>query len=110
MIIHEFIKVSEVPQDIDYRNYPKEHMTLISDAFIQKYYDVTLRIEMFFNNLNEKDTGLNYHGITILDNEMAQKLKTELNKSCPPSKDLSKLVSLLEQSILEKKYIIHFGI
>ncbi|MDR1001205.1 MAG: hypothetical protein LBL96_10485 [Clostridiales bacterium] len=110
MLIHEFIKVSEIPQSISYRDYPKEYMILISDDFIQKYYDVTLKVEMYFNDLNEKDTGLNYHGITILDSDMAEKLKTELSHFCSPSEDLAKLINLLEQSISEKKYVIHFGI
>lgn len=110
MLIHDFILVSEVPEEISYANYTKEEMTQISDEFVQKYFKVTERVEMFFNDLNSKDTGLNYHGTTILDNKMAEELKTVLIAECEPCDDLTKLVTVLNKAVSENKYIIHFGI
>ena len=110
MLIHEFVLVSEVPKEICYTNYSQEQMTLISDDFILKYNHPIRRVEMYCENLQHKIMGLSYHGTTILDNEMAEKLKIALTIFCAQSEDLTKLLDILEQAILQKKYIIHFGI
>jgi hypothetical protein len=110
MLIHEFVIVSEVPNDIDYNNYSKEEMVLVSDNFIQQYYEITRKIEFYDNNLNCKEYGLNYHGITILDIEMAKKLKDALLAFCKPCEDLTKVIDILARAISVQKYIIHFGI
>ena len=110
MLVHEFIIVSEVPESIHYTDYCKAQMTLISDEFILKNHEPIQKIEMYCQNLHQKMMGIDYYGITILDCKMAEKLKAEIIRFCVPSENLTKLVDLLNQSILEKKYIIHFGI
>ena len=56
------------------------------------------------------ETGLSYHGITIIDSTIAKELKNKLLQHCKSNEELHTLINLLEQAIADDKYIIHFGI
>jgi hypothetical protein len=110
MLVHEFVSVGDLPKRIVYGDFPKDEMVLVSDDFILQNHEPFQRVEMYCQNLGQRIMGLDYYGITIMDCPMAERLIKELRISCAPCDDLTKLLRLLEQSVLSNKYTIHFGI
>ena len=54
--------------------------------------------------------GLAYHDTTILDTQMVKNLKSELLPFVNESDECKKLVTVLDEAIMNNKYVIHFGI
>ena len=110
MITHEFILCSEIPRKISYSNYSKEEMVIIDDDFILANYPTIEKVQMYCEYIGNTIEGLAYHGITILTYDMANELKTALINECAESEDLQKLITILDKAILNKCYIVHFGV
>ncbi|MEO1769341.1 hypothetical protein [Candidatus Enterococcus ferrettii] len=118
-LIHDFILCKEVPDDLDPRKY-KSISIKIQDQFILDNYDVFKDVDMYCNNLDNLEQGFNYHGITIITPEIAEKIlqtgRTFLkgNKSEQAEyfvgDDWEILKQVLETAIADDQFIIHFGI
>lgn len=118
-LIHDFVLCKEVPDDLDPRKY-KSISIKIQDQFILDTYDVFKDVDMYCNNLDNLEQGFNYHGITIITPEIAEKIlqtgRTFLkeNKSEQAEyfvgDDWEILKQVLETAITEDKFVIHFGI
>jgi len=78
MLIHEFITVSEVPERISIRKYDRSTMVKIDDDFILQYHVPIRKVKMNCSKIGNIIDGISYHGITILDTQMARNLKHEL--------------------------------
>ncbi|MDR0491530.1 MAG: hypothetical protein LBH28_09845 [Oscillospiraceae bacterium] len=113
MIKHEFLLLKNAPKELplsSIKNYPRDEMTVISDDFILENHIPIRKVEMFWETLDNKNYGLNYYGVTLINSNMAEELKQELQQYCEASEDLAKLIELLDQAIENNMYIIHFGI
>lgn len=118
-LIHDFILCKEVPKDIDPRKY-KSSSIKIQDQFILDNYNVFKDVEMYWNNLDTKDQGFNYYGITIITPEIAEKLLQTVEAFLAGNEseqakyfigdEWDTLKQLLETSIAKDQFIIHFGI
>jgi hypothetical protein len=109
---------SELPEEIESsKDFDRDKMLIISDDFVLKNFDLIKKVKMYNPALKEDILGLEYHGITIIDNTAAQHLKNELETYCVGKLSMKRggvdamnLVNLLSVALKEKKYIIHFGI
>jgi hypothetical protein len=110
MLTHEFILCEEIPEKINFGDFSKNDMVIIDDDFILKNPIPFQKVEMHSQYLGNVMLGLSYHGISILDNDMANNLKNELLVNCKDCIDLQRIINVLEQGIEQKKYIIHFGV
>jgi len=110
MLIHEFITVSEVPERVTISDYDRNMMVKIDDDFILQYHVPIRKVKMNCERVGNIIDGLAYHGNTILDTQMARNLKSELLPFVSESDECKKLIAVLDEAILENKYIIHFGI
>jgi len=110
MIAHEFLLCTKVPDSIGSINSYKDELVFIDDDFVLNNHIPFLSVKMYHNSIGNIAFGLNYYGITILDDRMAEELKRELINFCSDCDDLQKLVRVLNQAIEQKRYIIHFGV
>ena len=110
MITHEFILCEEVPEKIYFSNFSKNEMVIINDEFVLNNPVPFQNVKMHSEYLGNVMLGLSYHGISILDVEMANNLRKELLIHCKDCADLQKLINILEQGMTQNKYIIHFGV
>lgn len=49
MLQHEFILVTEVPDNISFSDYPRNEMTIISDDFILENHVSIRRVKMYWH-------------------------------------------------------------
>ena len=110
MLTHEFITVSKVPDRISFRDYDRDKMVRIADDFILNYHVPICKVKMHCSRIGNIIDGLSYHGITILDMQMAKNLKAELLPFISESDECKKLIAVLDDAISQNRYIIHFGI
>lgn len=118
-LAHGFILVSDLPDEISYRDFEKDAIK-IQDQFIREYYDVFKNVEMFWDTTEEKGNGFNYYGDTIITPIMAQELVNNINEFLTNhgseeaeyfvGEEFDLLLNILNQAVLENKYIVHFGI
>ena len=110
MITHEFVLSPKVPHGICFTDFKKEDMVVISDDFILENFMHIKKVRMYCQKIGQEICGLDYHGITIITSDMANNLAKELSNCCKKSKDLSKLIAILEKAITNQSYVIHFGV
>lgn len=118
-LIHDFILCKEIPKELNPRKY-KSISIKIQDQFIEENYDVFKNVEMYWNNLDTKDQGFNYYGITIITPEIAEELLQTVETFLKGNEseqakyfigdEWDTLKQLLETAIAEDKFVIHFGI
>jgi hypothetical protein len=113
MLIHEFITVATVPDYysiLDMLVYDRDKMVKIDDNFILEHHVPIRKVKMHCSRIGNIIDGLSYHGITILDPQMATNLKVELLPFIEESEECKRLIAVLDEAISQNKYIIHFGI
>ncbi|MGG5314613.1 hypothetical protein [Enterococcus sp. AZ072] len=118
-LIHDFILCKEIPKDLNPRKY-KSTSIKIQDQFIEENYNVFKDVKMYWNNLDTKDQGFNYYGITIITPEIAEKLLQTVEAFLAGNEseqakyfvgdEWDTLKQILETAIAEDKFVIHFGI
>jgi hypothetical protein len=118
-LIHNFALTSKIPSKIFHEDF-KENNVKLQDQFINDYYYVFKDVKMYWNEVGNIEEGFNYYGITIITPNMAKQLLDRMVEyiECDNSEaaeyfvgyDYDALKKLLNQSIVEKKYLIHFGI
>lgn len=92
----------------------------MQDQFIMENYDIFKTVEMYWENTKEKKRGFNYYGITIISPEMAHELLDAMEMFLDGNisekaeyfrgKEYDTLCTILNEAILHKKFVMHFGI
>ena len=110
MLLHEFLTIPIIPGGIPLKAFNEVRMIRISDDFINKSYESINKVKMYNPIRDEYIYGLAYSGITVLDPQMAAKLKAELLSYFDESECCRMLITLLSKAVEKNMYIIHFGI
>lgn len=110
MLTHEFVLCAIIPTEINYSDYSKDDMVIVSDDFILENNIHIDKVKMHCQYLGNMINGLDYYGITIIPPDTAKELKKELLGQCQDSCDLRKLINVLDKAIESQCYVIHFGI
>lgn len=110
MLVHDFLLVKEVPQQIWYRDFPKDSMLCISDDFILSNWEKFSAVEMYWNYWGNTQLGLAYDAISIMTPQMANSLSDSLDGIDSKSEECRLLISLLKEATKNKLNVIHFGI
>lgn len=116
---HDFILLEELPDELDYLDF-KGKFLKIQDQFIIDYAFLFEQQEFHQDSRGNRSTGLNYHGVTILHPDDSQQLLTSFQMFLFQNTseraqyflgdDYFMLNQLLITSVIEKKWLIHFGI
>lgn len=110
MLSHEFALCKQIPQDILYSKCEKLRAIEISDEFILKNIYLFDKVKLHWEYVGRIEIGLAYHGITIIDNDMGNELKSVLLYNLSDSVEKKQLLEIIEEALLNKYYIVHFGI
>lgn len=118
-LVHEFVLCSKIPEVISFKDF-KTNTIKIQDQFINENYDIFKKINYYWWNLNNLESGFNYHGITIISPKMAAESIFVINnylsnndseKACYFLGDENDTIqALFKKSIKNNEYIIHFGV
>lgn len=118
-LVHDFVLCDDIPPIINYSNY-KNCFIKMQDQFIMENYDIFKTVEMYWENTKEKKRGFNYYGITIISPEMAHELLDAMEMFLDGNisekaeyfrgKEYDTLCTILNEAILHKKFVMHFGI
>ena len=116
---HDFALLCDIPNEINYNDF-RDEFTKVHDQFIREYYNVFEKVEMYWNDMHTTGKGFNYYGVTILSPEISENLIYEITKFLENNEseeaeyfigeEYDALIEILNKSVSESKYIIHFGI
>lgn len=111
---HQFGIIEAIKQDKDYSVYePKKYNSIsIDDDIVEVFCEKLNEMGTYFHELKRPEFGLAYCGVTLIPPSSLSFLREVIlnEQQCNGSKDLRKLLLLIDKAIKEKKYIIHFGI
>ena len=110
MLIHEFITVPFISENMPFSVFNGVKLLRVSDDFILKHHESIRKVRMYCAGKGEMIDGLAYHGTTVLDPQMAAKLKFELLPFFEKSEECRMFISILMEAIEQNMYVIHFGI
>lgn len=108
--MNHFALCSHIPDDIINTCHNNDNFINVADDFIQENNALFSSVKMNWVELGKIYNGLAYHGITIIDNEMAKEIKKLLVSDCTDSFDKDKLIKVIEEALKRKCYLIHFGV
>ncbi len=111
MAMHDFGIISEAITDSDdFQSYEPEKYGCIKidDDYIENLIPLFLEIPTFFHHLSQKETGLDYFGITLIPPKSCKSF-AEVFKA-QKSSVYSELVELLEKAAKENRFVIHYGL
>ena len=104
MLIHEFITVPFISENMSFSVFNGVKLLRISDNFILKYHEPIRKVRMYCAGEGEMIDGLAYHGTTVLDPQMAANLKYELLPFFEKSEECRMLISILTEAIEQNMY------
>ena len=112
MIKHEFIalKRDQIPYEITFELTRHHECVVLPDEIIlHNMNDFSLGFTSHWNTQDNKNEGLNYYGITIINNEELDQFIEALKKH-KRWKSVKELIRFCESAKANSLDVIHFGI
>lgn len=112
MLVHKFFALSrnEIPKDIQYDLIKKYKVVKLSDEIVLNNELFLSGFNCYWEEIGDKQKGLNYHGISIIPNEEIPFFLIIIKEIKRQSKELEKLYNLCVGAQDKGLDIIHFGI
>lgn len=111
MAKHEFGMIDQLSyHESIYENFEpvKYHCISIDDNFIEPLLLELEELDTYFHNMKRPEKGLAYCGVTLISPASLKKFREILisKNDCV----YTELLEIIDRAIVEKKYVIHYGI